>query len=295
MGLEAAQERPGSVLGTLVVVEDEAEALGRALPSDRLLERIRDQLLGNAPGHRPAHDLSVERVDHSCEAGPSSARSDVGDPPLLRRPQGAERLQRPEDDASQDREGVEQGAQRRPEADRCDRQLQQVRLVEVQRGSRVVRSHSEPSAQGQGGPGLPLLLGPQGARRLQRPDHHASRHSGDVAPAHEQALEARRRAGRKPQARMVARRVRPRLPDGRPRQGEGQAGLLPVLFGEEAAREADKARLALGPSARKEWGEAGRCLLPIGVILRILDWAAMRGGYEGSHRFRWLDLCIRRR
>lgn len=27
-------------------------------------------------------------------------------------------------------------------------------------------------------------------------------------------------------------------------------------------------------------GEAGRCLLPIGVILRILDWAAMRGGYE---------------
>lgn len=63
-----------------------------------------------------------------------------------------------------------------------------------------------------------------------------------------------RRAGNKPQARMVARRVRPRLPDGRPRQDEGQAGLLPVLFGEEEAREADKARLALGPSARKEWG-----------------------------------------
>ena len=33
--------------------------------------------------------------------------------PLLRRSQGAERLQRPEDDAPQDREGVEQGAQRR--------------------------------------------------------------------------------------------------------------------------------------------------------------------------------------
>ena len=55
---------------------------------------------------------------------------------------------------------------------------------------------------------------------------------------------------------MVARRVRPRLPDGRPRQGEGQAGLLPVLLREEEAREADKARLALGPSARKERGEA---------------------------------------
>ena len=116
---------------------------------------------------------------------------------------------------------------------------------------------SEPSAQGQGGPELPVLLGAQGARRLQRPGRHASRHSGHVAPAHEQALEARRRAGRKPQARMVARRVRPRLPDGRPRQGEGQAGLLPVLLGEEEAREADKVRQALGPSARKNgMGEA---------------------------------------
>ena len=89
-----------------------------------------------------------------------------------------------------------------------------------------------------------------------------------------------RRAGNKPQARMVARRVRPRLPDGRPRQDEGQAGLLSVLFGEEEAREADKARLALGPSARKEWGRR-RCLLPIGVILRRLDWTAMHGRYGG--------------
>ena len=79
MGLEAALERPGSVLGTLVVVKDEAEALGRALPSDCLLERIRDQLLGHAPGHRPTHDLPAGRVDHGCEAGPSFARSDAGD------------------------------------------------------------------------------------------------------------------------------------------------------------------------------------------------------------------------
>ena len=198
MGLETALERPGSVPGTLVVVKDEVEVAGRALPSDCLLERIRDRLLGYALGHQPAHDLPMERVDRGCEAGPSFARSDVGDPPLLRRPQGAERLQRPEDDASQDREGAEQGAQRRPEADRRDRQLQQARLVEVQRGPWVVRPHSEPSAQGQGGPGLPVLLGTQGARRLQRPGHHAFRHSGDVAPAHEQALEARRRAGHKP-------------------------------------------------------------------------------------------------
>lgn len=37
--------------------------------------------------------------------------------------------------------------------DRRDRQLQQARLVEVQRGPRVVRPHSEPGAQGRGGPG----------------------------------------------------------------------------------------------------------------------------------------------
>ena len=52
-----------------------------ALPSDCLPERIRDRLLGHAPGHRPAHDLPAERVDRGCEAGPSLARSDVADPP----------------------------------------------------------------------------------------------------------------------------------------------------------------------------------------------------------------------
>ena len=57
-------------------------------------------------------------------------------------------------------------------------------------------------------------------------------------------------------------------------------GYCPYCSGGEEAREADKARLALGPSARKEWGRR-RCLLPIGVILRILDWAAMRGSYGG--------------
>lgn len=54
------------------------------------------------------------------------------------------------------------------------------------------------------------------------------------------------------------------------RARQAQAGLLPVLFGEEEAREAVKARLALEPSVRKEWGRR-RCLLPIGIILRILD------------------------
>ena len=68
-------------------------------------------------------------------------------------------------------------------------------------------------------------------------------------------------------------------------------GYCPYCSG---GREADEARLALGPSARKERGRRW-CLLPIGVILRILDWAAMRGGYGGSASFSMLDLCICRR
>ena len=62
-------------------------------------------------------------------------------------------------------------------------------------------------------------------------------------------------------------------------------GCCPVLLGGEEAREADKARLALGPRRGRNGGRR-RCLLPIGVILRILDWAAMRGGYEGLHRLK---------
>ena len=74
MGLEAALERPGSVLGTPVIVEDEAEVVGRALPSDCLSERIRGQVPGPALGHRPARDLPMKRVDHGCKAEPSLAR-----------------------------------------------------------------------------------------------------------------------------------------------------------------------------------------------------------------------------
>ena len=55
------------------------------------------------------------------------------------------------------------------------------------------------------------------------------------------------------------------------------------------------------PSARKERGRR-RCLLPIGVILRILGWMVMRSSYGGPHRFRWLlglrahgDVRFRRR
>ena len=45
---------------------------------------------------------------------------------------------------------------------------------------------------------------------------------------------------------------------------------------------------SLRPLGEEGMGEAGWRLLPIGVILRILDRTAMRGGYEGPHRFQWL-------
>lgn len=60
---------------------------------------------------------------------------------------------------------------------------------------------------------------------------------------------------------MMARRVRPRLPDGCSRQGEGQARLLLALLREEEVREADKVRLVLGPSVGKEWANAGASCL----------------------------------
>ena len=40
-------------------------------------------------------------------------------------------------------------------------------------------------------------------------------------------------------------------------------------------------------------GEAGRCLLPIGVILRILDWAAMCASYAVRIVFDgWIYVCV---
>lgn len=40
-------------------------------------------------------------------------------------------------------------------------------------------------------------------------------------------------------------------------------------------------------------GEAGRRLLPIGVILRILDWTAMRGSYGGCIVFDgWIHVYV---
>ena len=158
-----------------------------------------------------------------------------------------------------------------------------------------VRMAREPAGGSQEEPQVPVVPWGKGAlsrQGQQRPRvkeagrRQAARPRAERRPARRGPSRPRRHHG------VVARQVRPRLSDGRPRQGGGQAGLLPVLFGEEEAREADKARLALGPSARKERGRRRR-LLPIGVILRILDWTAMRGGYGGLHRFRcWIYVYV---
>lgn len=79
MRAQAPLEGARGVPRALAVMEDEAEAVGRALPSDRPLERIRGQLPGHALGHRPAHGPPMERVDRGCEAESSLARSDAGD------------------------------------------------------------------------------------------------------------------------------------------------------------------------------------------------------------------------
>lgn len=71
-------------------------------------------------------------------------------------------------------------------------------------------------------------------------------------------------------------------------RARAKSGCCPVLFGEEGARGADKARLALGLRRRRNgWGGVGASR-PIDVLLRILDWTAMRGSYGGLHRLRRL-------
>ena len=76
---------------------------------------------------------------------------------------------------------------------------------------------------------------------------------GAMGRGAERAPQAVRRLALRFRPGVVARRVRPQLAAVREDEGV-QRRRMPVLFGEEEAREADKARLALGPSARKERG-----------------------------------------
>ena len=67
------------MLRALVVMEDEAAVVWRALPADRLPYRVDRDLLGDAPGHRPAHGLAGEGVYHGREMEPPFACGHAGD------------------------------------------------------------------------------------------------------------------------------------------------------------------------------------------------------------------------
>lgn len=67
------------MLRALVVMEDEAAVVWRILPANRLPYRVDRDLLGDALGHRPAHDLAGEGVYHGCEIEPPFACGHVGD------------------------------------------------------------------------------------------------------------------------------------------------------------------------------------------------------------------------
>lgn len=213
--------------------------------------------------------------------------------PLLRRPQGAERLQRPEDDASQDREGVEQGAQRRPEADRRDRQLQQARLVEVQGGPRVVRPRSEPSAQGKADPGCPYC---SGRKVLAGYNDLAATHPGIAAMWHPRMNKRLKPTGvqavsRKPAwwrgecGHVYQMAVRDRVgakPGYRPYCSGRKRPERPIRLDQPSApRRGRNGEASVPPAYRRDFANIGL------------------GGYAwrlwGSASFSMLDLCIRRR
>ena len=67
------------MLRALIVMEDEAAAIWRALPADRLPHRVDRNPLGDALGHRPAHDLAGEGVYRGRETGPPFPCGHVGD------------------------------------------------------------------------------------------------------------------------------------------------------------------------------------------------------------------------
>ena len=79
MRAQASPEGTGGALRALVVMEDEAAVVWRTLPADRLPYRVDRDLLGDAPGHRPARSLAGEGVYRGREIEPPFACGYVGD------------------------------------------------------------------------------------------------------------------------------------------------------------------------------------------------------------------------
>ena len=79
MRVQTSLEGTGGALRALIVMEDEAAVIWRTLPANRLLHRVDRDLLGDALGHRPAHDLAGEGACHGCEIEPPFSCGHVGD------------------------------------------------------------------------------------------------------------------------------------------------------------------------------------------------------------------------
>lgn len=79
MRVQAPSEGTGGVPRALVVMEDEAAVIRRALPANRLPHRVDRDLPGDALGHRPARDLAGEGACRGCEIGPPFSCGHAGD------------------------------------------------------------------------------------------------------------------------------------------------------------------------------------------------------------------------
>ena len=80
MRAQASPEGTGGAPRALAAMGDEAAVIWRTLPANRLLYRVDRDLLGDAPGHRPAHDLAGEGACRGREIGPPFSRGHAREP-----------------------------------------------------------------------------------------------------------------------------------------------------------------------------------------------------------------------
>ena len=79
MRVQASPEGTGGAPRALAVMGDEAVVVWRTLPANRSPHRVDRGLFGDAPGHRPAHDLAGEGACRGREVGPSFSRGHARD------------------------------------------------------------------------------------------------------------------------------------------------------------------------------------------------------------------------
>ena len=79
MRAQTSLEGTGGALRALAAMGDEAAVIWRTLPANRPPYRVGRGLLGDAPGHRPAHDLAGEGACRGREIGPPFSRGHACD------------------------------------------------------------------------------------------------------------------------------------------------------------------------------------------------------------------------